>query len=192
MKNLGPCWIWPILWASSIFVTSSGVVTVGQLSHAVYGVSGGRVSETGFRSFWHLAWWLFVKGWHACEFGILFLLIRRAMPRFSYWALALPVLYAFADEAHQLFVPERGCRLSDVCIDCLGICAAYLLRAWLVTRLRGNVDEAPSAVRRVASKPALSMLAAAILLSLVFLLSVHPFGLITLDRAGERIAQPRP
>ncbi len=36
------------------------------------------------------------------------------------WALLLCVLYALSDEFHQLFVPGRAGRISDVCIDSAG------------------------------------------------------------------------
>ncbi len=35
-------------------------------------------------------------------------------------SLILTVLYAFSDEAHQYFVPERQARLFDVGVDSLG------------------------------------------------------------------------
>jgi VanZ family protein len=36
-------------------------------------------------------------------------------------ALALSLLYALSDEYHQLFVPGRGAKLTDVGIDSIGI-----------------------------------------------------------------------
>lgn len=71
----------------------------------------------------------FRKLGHAAIFGFLFLLIFRAL-RFGHkfdfkkaliWSLVLSLLYAFSDEAHQYFVPERQARLADVGIDSLGI-----------------------------------------------------------------------
>ncbi len=66
---------------------------------------------------------------HAAIFGVLFLLIFRALKmgyEFSFkkaliWSLVLAILYAFSDEAHQYFVPERQARLKDVGVDSLGI-----------------------------------------------------------------------
>jgi len=72
---------------------------------------------------------------HAGVFGILFLLIFLAL-RFghgvSFWkalvlSLIAAALYAFSDEVHQNFVPERQARLADVGIDCLGVVFAGLL-----------------------------------------------------------------
>jgi hypothetical protein len=55
------------LWMLSIFATSSGVVTVGELAHAVSSTAAGQVTERGFRQVWENVWWIFVKGWHATE-----------------------------------------------------------------------------------------------------------------------------
>lgn len=164
-------WVWPILWAGSIFATSSGVITVGQLATTVNRVAAGHVSEDSFRHFWRLVWWIFVKGWHATEFGVLYLLAKRALPKAPAWAVALPCLYAFADEAHQLLVPNRGCRLSDVCIDCLGILAAWVLSHRLIKR---------------------RWLAASIIafIAAVFLLSIHPFGLVRLPQTITNTLAP--
>ncbi|MHB1457382.1 MAG: VanZ family protein [Armatimonadota bacterium] len=36
------------------------------------------------------------------------------------YTIAITVLYAIADEIHQLYVPGRGCMFSDVIIDSVG------------------------------------------------------------------------
>lgn len=60
---------------------------------------------------------------HLGEFGILYLLIRRAGPgRMA--ALGLAVLYAALDEWHQGFVASRVASLADVAIDGLGALTA--------------------------------------------------------------------
>lgn len=41
--------------------------------------------------------------------------------RWLKWALGITVLYAASDEFHQLFVPGRAGRISDVCIDSIGV-----------------------------------------------------------------------
>lgn len=66
---------------------------------------------------------------HAAVFGFLFLLIFRALysghklefRKALAVSLILSVGYAFFDEAHQYFVPERQARLKDVGMDSLGI-----------------------------------------------------------------------
>jgi len=177
---VGKRWLWvgAALWATSIFITSCGLVTTKQLSHAVSTVAGGHISESGFLQFWGVVWWVFVKGWHATEFGILFLLIRRAIPRSLNWSAGLAASYAFLDEAHQLFVPYRGCRLSDVCIDCLGILAAWVLAEWVANRKGRQV--VPK-LKSLFSHPWLLTGLTVGWIALVFVLSIFPFGLVTLD-----------
>lgn len=80
------------------------------------------------------------KGAHVFEFLILFLLaynaFRLTFPKETFrflgtLAVSFSLLYAFSDETHQLFVPGREGKLSDVGIDVAGIvlgaCAVYVL-----------------------------------------------------------------
>jgi VanZ family protein len=78
------------------------------------------------------------KGAHVFEYLVLSLLafnaFRLAYPkeRFGFHAslaVALSLLYAFSDETHQLFVPGREGKLSDVGIDLIGI-AIGIVVAW--------------------------------------------------------------
>lgn len=68
------------------------------------------------------------KSAHMVEFGILTLLFFRAfgLKRID-TSVLVSLSYAFTDEIHQLFVPGRGGRLSDVFIDLLGIVIATQL-----------------------------------------------------------------
>jgi len=102
-------WLSVILWAAFIFYLSS---------------------KPGLSSGMPVFYDVFVrKIAHATIFGILFLLIFRAfysghgfsLKKALVYGLILAVLYAFSDEAHQYFVPEREARLKDVAIDSLGI-----------------------------------------------------------------------
>jgi len=164
------------LWMLSIFATSSSVVTVGQLAHVVSSAAAGQVTEGGFRQVWEHVWWIFVKGWHATEFGILYLLVWRAAPSKQTLSLALPALFAISDEFHQLFVPSRGCGVSDVCIDWLGIAAAWSFASgWLGGHKR---------------RPALLLALVGTCIGLLFLLSVYPFGLITLSAGAPAGSRP--
>jgi len=43
------------------------------------------------------------------------------------WAWLFCLLYAASDEFHQLFVPGRAGRVTDVCIDAMGFTAGVLL-----------------------------------------------------------------
>lgn len=175
--------VWPALWAASIFATSSGVVTTGQLSHAVSTVAGGRISESGFIHFWGVVWWIFVKGWHATEFAILYLLARKALANSPKWAFPLVSLAAFLDETHQLFVPSRGSRLSDVLIDCLGVLGAWVL----VERGRFRVGKAVSLpFERKWFLPTVAI----VLLTFIFVLSIYPFGLVSLHPSIGGLLNP--
>jgi VanZ family protein len=95
------------------------------------------------------------KAGHMCAFGILAVLIWRALtPRFVVgrrvwqWILAwaLAVAYAASDEFHQSFTAGRHAALSDVAIDATGALlflaalAAGLL--WWRGRLTAEEDAA--------------------------------------------------
>ena len=115
-------WLWPLVWAISIYLTSSAFISNVQLAQTVKTVSAGHVEATAFENFWKFTWWIFVKGWHATEFGILAWFCSRAWKaRHAWWSI--PCAYAVADEFHQLFVRYRGGRFSDVLIDWLGVLA---------------------------------------------------------------------
>ena len=84
---------------------------------------------------------------HVTEYALLGLLVWRAWrqpvrndPRPWSWRQArlawwLTVLYAGTDEFHQLFVPSREARVTDVAIDACGA-AAGLLLLWAIGRWR--------------------------------------------------------
>lgn len=117
--------------AGVIWLSSSTLVTIEQLANMVASVF--PIKPETFLAFWRKGWWLFVKGWHATEFGLLFWLVFALCKRFPRRAvIATLVAFAFAylDEWHQVSVPARGGRLSDVVIDRIGIAVA----AFLLTR----------------------------------------------------------
>lgn len=68
------------------------------------------------------------KSAHAFNYLILAMIIVntfyvigiKRLHAFGY-SIAITVLYAITDEIHQLFVPGRGCMLSDVIIDSIGV-----------------------------------------------------------------------
>lgn len=74
----------------------------------------------------------FRKCCHVGEYAILALLLWRAIhshqkrdPRRWEWSeagvtLSITFAYAASDEFHQIFVPSRTARFTDVCIDTLG------------------------------------------------------------------------
>lgn len=119
--------LWPLVALfAAIFVSSSTVVTPKQFVHSVVAYSPVPLTEAGFGRFWHDWWWLFVKGWHATEFGIVYLALRYALgSRRWVWALAVTAILAASDEIHQLWVPARGGHVSDWLIDLIGIGMAF-------------------------------------------------------------------
>lgn len=86
------------------------------------------------------------KGAHVFEYAVLFLLsfryfsqtfFRERLERIILLSAGFTLMYATTDELHQLFVPLRGARLTDVCIDGGGILLAGVgLYFW--KRLRKN------------------------------------------------------
>ena len=67
---------------------------------------------------------------HMIEYGLLFLLWRRALPGSTAWVpAAIAIGYAMTDETHQSFVEGRHGTPVDVLIDSVGVALA-----WLATR----------------------------------------------------------
>lgn len=111
----------PWLWYGLIFATSCTVIHRSALVAAVP-----APARPGFDTIWTHAWWVFVKGWHATEFGILYTLFRRSGAD-TFKALLLVAALAASDEFHQTFVPGRGGLVPDVLIDVGGASVAALL-----------------------------------------------------------------
>ena len=73
----------------------------------------------------------------ALGFALLLHLRALALPKAPVWAWLIGALYACSDELHQLFVPGRGPRVSDVAIDSAGLIlgiAVFLLCAKLLRK----------------------------------------------------------
>ncbi len=70
--------------------------------------------------------WDFIvkKSAHLGEYAIFFYLLRRAGLSIKQ-AFIVGILYAVSDELHQLLVPGRTSKLTDVGIDTLGMGIAY-------------------------------------------------------------------
>lgn len=75
---------------------------------------------------------------HISEYLILAMLLMNCLRAYGIkhrqgggLAMAIGVLYAMTDEAHQYFVPGRSCQLSDVLVDSagvfLGICLFFII-----------------------------------------------------------------
>jgi VanZ family protein len=79
-------------------------------------------------------------GAHALEFGVLAVLLARAMdgqPRALLIAFVVAVLYGVSDEFHQSFVPGRTPDVLDLVCDGLGA-AVGLAVYWVVRRRVGR------------------------------------------------------
>lgn len=76
-----------------------------------------------------------MKGYHVMEFAVLLVLIANAFISGLGWprikalgaAILMSIAYAASDEYHQTFVKDRGGKVSDVLIDCIGILGAALV-----------------------------------------------------------------
>lgn len=84
------------------------------------------------------------KAAHMTEYAILGLLSfacclgYRDRGRNSYLtALGIAVVYAATDEIHQLYIPGRAGRFSDVCIDAAGA-ALGLILLYFILKIIGN------------------------------------------------------
>jgi hypothetical protein len=123
-----------ILWMAVIFATSCTVISRPAFVHGVERVLPDMATRDLWVQFWNSCGLLVVKGYHAAEFAILFILVRGAFKRtFPRWAtaggIAVAVLFAATDEWHQTFVPGRGGTPGDVAIDAAGVLVAALLIA---------------------------------------------------------------
>lgn len=122
----------PAVWASIIFATSCTVIHSRAFVSTVSDHLPIDHAPKVFASFWEGWWWVFVKGYHAMEFAVLFLLVRLwlrsvGVRRFTLWAFVGSVAYAASDEFHQTFVPGRGGHVTDVLIDSGGVLVASLM-----------------------------------------------------------------
>jgi VanZ family protein len=80
---------------------------------------------------------LFKKGAHFTVFGVLAVLIWRALAwraRGWLWAWLLTLLYACSDEWHQSFVAGRHPQATDVIIDACGAATALLVVSLILRR----------------------------------------------------------
>jgi VanZ family protein len=79
---------------------------------------------------------------HACEYGVLGILLYRAFkhttPNARNIGLAIICVLAFgiSDEVHQWFVPQRQADVWDVVADTFG--AAFLILGWVLITEKGG------------------------------------------------------
>jgi VanZ family protein len=75
---------------------------------------------------------------HMTEYGVLYLLWRRALPAAPGWTpVAIALAYAATDEWHQTFVTGRHGTPVDVLIDAVGIGLAIVAERLLIARKAG-------------------------------------------------------
>jgi hypothetical protein len=128
-----------VAWCGFIAATSSTVI----LPHDFFAwiashVFTDEVSFRGFTIFWAYSWFVMVKGWHAVEFAILFVLCLAVLDAQSgsrsrgsvAAAFVFSLLFAVLDEYHQTYVPGRGGTWTDVAIDGAGTCAPGMAAWW--------------------------------------------------------------
>jgi len=68
---------------------------------------------------------IFFKSLHLTEYAILFILVEYALGKFSH-SLIISALYSITDEIHQLFVPGRHGKFTDIIIDLTGIFLGFI------------------------------------------------------------------
>lgn len=107
LKKITKYWLPVIFWAIIIFKLSAG--TVPQFSSM----------------FWPN--FAFMKSAHALFFGILAILVYRALRGYGmsrkkaiFWAIAAAMFYGATDEFHQFFTQGREARLRDIGFDTIG------------------------------------------------------------------------
>lgn len=77
----------------------------------------------------------------AVFFGLYLLGYRQWGKRTACVSLVLSVCYAATDEIHQLFVPGRAGRLSDVCIDTVGAAIGVCLFAIVMKLVQKHCEK---------------------------------------------------
>ncbi len=112
-----------IFWCCVVFFFSSqsadestkrSDIIVKRVECADEGVRAQAIEDAGFS-----VTGLVRKTAHIIEYGVLASAAYFVFRRFS-WAFAFSAMYAASDEIHQIFVPGRGPRVTDVAIDSIG------------------------------------------------------------------------
>lgn len=100
------------------------------------------------------------KAAHMTEYGILAVLILQVCLAYSGWdkgigkirklclgALLMTAAYAATDEFHQLFVPGRAGRITDVLIDSAGAAIALLFAGLILKHIKNKKEKRKSGKR---------------------------------------------
>lgn len=94
------------------------------------------------------------KAAHACEFCLLAFLFSNSftlsgIKKWHIFSFVSTVLYACTDEIHQIFIPGRACRVSDILIDTAGALigiSVYYLIIKIIQTVRRKKDVRNSSV----------------------------------------------
>ena len=157
MRRPGRAAFWVAFWLLLIFVTSSFFIESSAWVRFVQQIIGTGWAGTAFEDLWYSGGIFIVKGWHATEYAILFLLgaslLRRwtemGAGRAAAWSLLFCVVFAASDEWHQTFVPGRDGCVRDVIIDtCGAVIAAWFYLRRAKRRERGRRTERATLVGR--------------------------------------------
>ncbi len=77
--------------------------------------------------------------YHIIIYGILALLLKRALNhsfikkgelRQIFLVILLGLIYAFSDEFHQRFIPQRSFSLIDISTDAIGLFMGAMIHKW--------------------------------------------------------------
>jgi VanZ family protein len=145
-------WLPPILWAALISLFSTDRFTSEQTSAILLPLLRWlfpQATQATLESLHALT----RKLGHWAEFFVLSLLIYRAIRqerippwqwRWAFWTLSLVLVYAVADEFHQVFVPGRTASVRDSFLDFVGGSCAV---AVLYVRYRLTFSRSPAEAR---------------------------------------------
>jgi VanZ family protein len=127
-------WITIGLWCGGIFYQSSKPAPASdQESLWIVAVMNAGLQSLFGANHFEVTNGMVRKTAHLTEYLILGLLLfngfflSKKIRLAFYGALTTGILYAVSDEVHQLFVPGRTCRLTDVMIDTAGISLGILI-----------------------------------------------------------------
>jgi VanZ family protein len=122
-------WMPVLMWAVAMFVLSTSYFSAENTSKFIDPILR-LLMPTASAATIALGHNLVRKAAHFTNYAILFwLLVSGPMREHPYRAFGLCVVYAFLDEGHQMFVPDRTASLYDVALDSSGALFSRFLHA---------------------------------------------------------------
>jgi len=107
-----------IAWAAAIYIGTSSPLMAGTVTRAIFGNYDGMIRSLG----------------HMCEFFILTFVLYGTTVSFRIYGwkgvalvLLIAAIAAYLDEYHQLFVPGRSYKTTDMVKDMVGACSAIVM-----------------------------------------------------------------